>query len=275
MTSTDIAVIDGSELAALAAQAGASAGYTGIPLLRVNMNEVDDQDRELKKGTFVLPDEDGENVYAKTATIRPLTNLFRMREVDPETKKLVGRTVLVKSFREEMIDTKGSVRLGKPSGAVFKELSAERQAKYENIKTERVVYAIAELTGVTASGEERTIGPIGVQMILKGANFMGFEDEVVKKLPKQRNLFDYQITLSTEGKTNGSLRYFIIKYAFDPSSPLPTDVQTFNSLKSVLGLIDEENASVRAKYDAALRGNQEDTDADEFHNDSMDDDIPF
>lgn len=275
MTSTDVAVIDGSELAALAAAVGASTNDTRIPTLKANMSELDDQGRELKKGTFVIQDKDGENVYGKTATIRPLSNLYRYIQYDDAAKKMVGRTILAKSFREEFIDTKGTVRCGKPPGAIFKNLPDDKKKLYDDITTERVVYAIATMSGVTADGQEREIGPIGVQMSLKGANFMPFEEQVVKKIPKGRNIFDYELKLTTKSEINGTLRYFIIQFGIDLSNPLPMDQDTLRSLRGIAELIEQENASVRAKYDAALRGNQEDTDADEFHNDSMDDDIPF
>lgn len=255
---SDIVVFSAEQERQLAAALGAGqqqGGGNRIPVLKVNADDEDDSGRPLPKGSFFISDQEV-TVYGKTVRIRPLAEMFQYQDYNAVEKKVVNKTVLVPSFRDELIDEKGGVRCGKPASKVLKE-NPDLAEKYKSITCYRMVYCLVSYDGETVTGEKVTVENVPALLRLKGANFSPFEDEFRKRLPKGQNLWNFWATVSATRKKNGSVTYYVM--GFDPNigNPVQLDTPTFESIKALKDMIDADNERVRQKHMGALRGRQE------------------
>jgi hypothetical protein len=258
----ELVTMDAARQRELNAILGASSdeGPTRLSILKVNSKRKDADGKKIPEGHFVLTGMD-DPVYAEKVKIRPLSHTFQWMHFDSEAKKLVNKTLIVPNFRVEPIDMKGTLRCGKPASKVFRELSKDDQKKYEDIKCYRQVRCLVTYTGKTADGVEVTVENHPAVLMLKGSNFSPFEDEVIKRLPQGRNLYDYWVDLSTTEHENGSVTYFVIKFEPDLGNPVPLDKPTMDSMYVIADMISEENAGVKRKHQESMYNRNRDDDA--------------
>ena len=249
----ELVTMDAAKQRELNAILGASSdeGPTRLSILKVNSKRRDDQGRKIEEGKFLVTGMD-EPVYADTVMIRPLSHTFQWMHFDSEAKKLVNKTLIVPNFRVEPIDMKGTLRCGKPPSKVFRELTKDDQKRYEDIKCYRQVRCLVSYTGKTADGDEVTIENHPAILILKGSNFSPFEDEVIKRLPQGRNLYDYWVKLTTTEHENGSVTYFVIHFEPDFGAPVPLDKPTMDSMYVIADMIAEENAQIKRRHQESM-----------------------
>jgi hypothetical protein len=135
------------------------------------------------------------------------------------------------------------------------------------------VRALVSYTGKTLEGKEVIYKDQPVILMLKGSNFMPFEDEFIKAIPKGRALWDFQAKVSTKRHKNGSVVWFTFHFAPDLKNPLGLDEQLLESIKAVRDAIRSENKRVDAAYEAALRNVGLDQAALDAIEGSLDDDL--
>ena len=129
MSSTDLTTLDPARVAALAARVGADPSAnrgTRVPQLKINMDDEDANKNVLPRGHMFITGQE-EPVYAKSVNIRPLMQHFQYLHYDQAANKMVGRTIEVTSFSQELYDSLGGVRLGKPPSKVMKTLPEDVQ----------------------------------------------------------------------------------------------------------------------------------------------------
>lgn len=277
---TELAVIDPAEARKLAAilgtssdvhNAGGQDSSNRLPLLKINLDDEDEEGNSLPRGQFMVTGQD-EPVFAKSVSIRPLSMMFQWLDYSAEENKTVNRTIIIPSLRMEARDEKGTFRCGKPPSKVLRE-DAELAAKYKSITCFRYVHCLVSYEGTTASGEKATVENLPALFRLKGANFSPFEDQVVSKLPKGRNLHDYNINVTASRKKNGSVVYYVFDFDVDFSEVLPLDQQTYDSMVHVAEMIKSENSRVEEKHKEALRARQSDDDAIDAIASELEDDL--
>lgn len=255
----ELVTIDAAKQRELNALLGANndSNNDRLAVLKVNSKRKDASGRKIAEGTFVLTGMD-EPVYAETVMIRPLAHNFQWLQFDSEALKLTNKTIIVPNFRMDPIDMKGGLRCGKPPSKVLREMSKEDQKRYADIKCYRQVRCLVTYTGKTADGTEVTVENKPALLALKGANFSPFEDQVMKRLPAGRNIYDYWVKLSTTEHENGSVVYFVIKFEPDFGNPVPLDNTTMETMYVIADMISAENSTVKKKHQDALYDRQSD-----------------
>lgn len=253
----ELVLADQAEQARLAAILGASkdTSSTGdrMPLLKVNTKRRDADGNKIPEGAFVVTGVD-EPVYAESVNVRVLSQMFQWLHFDSEEKRLVNKTILIPNFRVEPIDMGGGLRCGKPASKVYREMTKAEQKQFDDITCYRQLRLLVSYTGKTAAGKEVTVENQPAILMLKGSNFSPFEDEVVKRIPSGRNLYDFWIKLSTSEHENGSVTYYVIHFDPDLAQPVPLDRTTLDTMYHIVDLIEGENRRVREAHDKALRG---------------------
>lgn len=252
---SELAVIDAAKERALSAMLGLGGDAdtsTNLPLLKINLEDEDDMGSPLPKGKFIITNQE-DTVYADKVRIRPLSQMFQWVHYDPDQNKSVNRTLIIPNFRSEARDEKGGVKCGKPASKVLKE-NPELAKQYKNITCFRLVHCLVSYVGKTASGEQLTVENVPTLLRLKGANFSGFEEQVVDKLPKGKKLYDFWVEVSASKKKNGSVTYYVYDYAVDLSNPVALDQPTYDTMLHIVEIVKAENARVQTKYDQAIRG---------------------
>ena len=254
MTGTELATMDSAEIKRMQELMGVTSGDGGggTPLLKINSLDEDDNGKELPKGTFFL--NKSPIAYAKEVTIRVLGVHYQYMEYDPDANKLVNRTIIVPNMQQEMLDEKGTTRCGMPMGK--SKMDPDMKERFKNVTAFRQLRGIVSYTGKDADGNEVTYENEPFLMSLKGSNFMPFEDEVMKKLPYGRAVWDYNISVSLERHKNGSVIYYTAKFDPDFREPLPFSQQVAESINEIASQIRSQNAKVRDKHEAAIRERQ-------------------
>jgi hypothetical protein len=254
---SELAIVDKAQERELAMMlgndaAGNSGGGSRMPILKLNHDDEDDAGNPLKKGTFVLKRGDDEpNIYADKATIRPLINMYNWSHY-VEGEGTVCKTITIPNFKMEPIDSNGGVRCGKPVSKVLKEMSKTEQNQYKDITCFRQLRCLVDIEGKTSDGEKATATNVPAIMFLKGANFLPFENEFTKVIPKSANLYDYKAELTTERLKNGGVTYFVIHFEPKMNDKLALDVDTYDTIKHMFTLIKEENERITEQYKKAV-----------------------
>ena len=251
---SELVTIDASKERALAAALGLATEQRTelLPLLKINLEDEDDEGNTLPRGKFMVTGQD-KTVYADKVRIRPLSQMFQWLHYDPSENRVANKTIIVPRLNYEARDQKGGLKCGKPASKVLK-ADPELAKKYKDITCFRLVHCLVSYEGVDAQGKKATVENVPALLRLKGANFSAFEEEVVDKLPKGKKLYDYWVELSATKKKNGSVVYYVYSYEVDLGNPAPLDQLTYDTMLHIVDMIKEENAKINAKYEAAVRG---------------------
>lgn len=242
-----------SEERALAALLGATTEATErtlLPILKINLDDEDDAGNALKKGQFMLTNQD-QTVYADKVTIRPLSQMFQWVNYDPEQSKVVNKTIIVPRLNMEARDEKGGVRCGKPASKVLKE-NPDLAKKFKSITCFRYVHCLVNYTGKTAEGKEAVVENVPALLRLKGVNFSPFEEQVVDRLPKGKKLWDFNVEVSAARKKNGSVVYYTLSFEPDLGNPIGMDQVTLDTMHYIVNMIKEENERIESKHRNAV-----------------------
>jgi len=274
---TTVSKSEQNELAAAMGMGGTTNASSGDRLaeLKINYMEENDQGQDLPRGQFYIKGSEDEPVYAKSVNFRPLSQLFQWLHYDAEENKLVNKTLMIPMLFQESRDMKGTVRCGKPASKVLKEMTKEEQSRYKDIKCFRQVRGLVSYEGKNASGDKVTIENQPVVLMLKGSNFNPFEDEFLKKLPRGRQMHEYNVKIGTT-KTRGDAGnvWWVMKYEADITNTLGMDDQVFETVKVMHDMVKRENETIQSAHDKALRNDQLSDDAiGAIINTSLDDDL--
>lgn len=265
--SNEVSILSSEKEAAIAAMLGASQEQASdnegsndfLPVLKLNWEDEDDEGNELRKGTFFIAGK-GDKVYAKSVKIRPLSNMFQWLDYDVEEQQVVNRTVMINSMRQEAPDERGTVRCGKPTSKILS-ADPELKEKYKSITCFRNVHCLVSYEGTTASGAKTTVENVPAVLRLKGANFMPFDEEVVRALPHNGKLYNYACDVTTERKKNGGVTYFVMHFKPDIANPLALDEPTVDTISHILKMVEGENKTIMERHKNSLMDRQTDIDA--------------
>ena len=276
----EIAVIDKASELELARMLGTNNSNDNdrVPRIKYCMDRKDNQGRSLADFymNMYLENQD-DPIYSDSISIRVLSQKFQWLEYDPEKEITRNKTILVNRLLDEARDQLGSVRCGKPVSKVLRAMPEDEQKKFQNIKCQRQLRCLVSYTGKTADGESHSVENIPALFVLRGSNFMGFEDEVIKKMPRSRNFYEFNIEVSYEEMKTGTVYYPV--YHFNPNlaNLIPLDEETVETMQVFAEQIKQENDQIeRAHRNAMEKRNLNDDAADAIDGvayESLDDDL--
>lgn len=249
----DLTVIDPAEQQKLMEMMGMSTGGSEqsdrLPMIKINTDDEDENGNELPRGTMYLRGMDP-SVYAKEVKIRVLGMHYQYIEYDPDQNKTVCRTTINKSFNQDFLDTRGTTKCGmtKPKS----KMEAYEKERFKNVTCFRQLRGLVSYEGVDAKGNTVSVENQPMIMLLKGSNFMPFDEEVVKKLPRGSAVWDYWLNVSLERKKNGSVTYYVMHYDFDASAVNSFDSDTAATVRRFAEMVEDENSKIISSHKKAL-----------------------
>ncbi len=276
----EIAVIDKASELELARMLGTNNSNDNdrVPRIKYCMDRKDNQGRSLADFymNMYLENQD-DPIYSDSISIRVLSQKFQWLEYDPEKETTRNKTILVNRLSDEARDQLGSVRCGKPVSKVLRAMPEDEQKKFQNIKCQRQLRCLVSYTGKTADGESHSVENIPALFVLRGSNFMGFEDEVIKKMPRSRNFYEFNIEVSYEEMKTGTVYYPVYHFNPDLANLIPLDEETVETMQVFAEQIKQENDQIeRAHRNAMEKRNLSDDAADAIEGvayESLDDDL--
>ena len=275
---TNLTTSNGMSIDQLAAELGAvQAANSGtnasrLPELKINSQVDDENGNTLPRGDFYIKGLE-KVAYAKSVTFRPLAHGYQYLHYDTQQNKLAAKSRIIANFGEEARDTNGTIRCGKPISAVLREMPPEKREKFKDITCFRQVRGLVSFTGTTVDGETVEYTNQPVILMLKGSNFSPFEDEFMKKIPRNRNIWDFQTTITSKRNKNGSVIWYTFHFDPDLKNPLGLDQDVVDSISAIADAIRAENLRVDKAYKAALANEKLDRAAIEAIEDALESDL--
>lgn len=275
----DNVTLDPASIAALAQEMGANAANNSggknasrLPEMKINSQVDDENGNPLPRGQFFIKGLE-QVAYAETVTFRPLHNGFQYLHWDTQLNKLASKSKIINNFGEEARDTGGTVRCGKPVSSTLRDMPEDQRQKYADITCFRQVRGLVSYTGKTVDGAEVVYKDQPVILMLKGTNFQPFDEEFLKAIPRDRNIWDYQASLSSKRHKNGSVTWFTFHFKPDLKNPLGLTQDVLESITAIRDSLRSENKRVDAAYEAALRNEKLDQSAIDAIEGSLDTDL--
>tara|TARA_X000001036_G_scaffold251314_1_gene234015 strand:- start:1367 stop:2200 length:834 start_codon:yes stop_codon:yes gene_type:complete len=229
-----------------------------FPILKVNYSKIDKNNNKVTKGVFTINHPDG-NLYAESVWFRPLLQTFKWQNYDFDNNEMIVETIEVRNiFTEEPIDSKGTLRCGKPTAKLMTEKDKE---KFKNVSFSRIVRGLIKAEMKDAKGKTHSIENLPVVMFLKGSNRDGIENEYFRKLPSGEHMRDHWVNMKIEERSNGSVDYYVIHYVADMDERLVMNQPTVETIQVITNQIEEKNKAIRDQYTEALRNNNLDNSA--------------
>ena len=248
MSSTELSAVDQNELnAMLAVLQGAGPQASSDDTIKIPFLKVQYDPDLPQRGGFAINLGDT-TAYMKggNVKIRCLAQHYQYRETDPETYKIVNKSILMDDMRKrEPIDMKGGVRCGRPDAKSLSQLDDDTQRMWrKKVKGYRILRGIASGTGEDANGNPVEIDNQPFQMYLTGMNFMPFSKQVESYLQGNRkNLHDVWVELNTrkDGKA------FIIDFEVAKDNAV-MDTDTIETMRVYVDMAKQENDRVKSAY---------------------------
>jgi hypothetical protein len=239
----------------LLALTGQSSGpkFTDFPRLSMNRDGVDEQERQLPVGHFVVS-QGGVAVYGKPVSFRPFINAYQYAIYNSDEKKYTNRSVIIKSFSEEALDEQGGIACGKIPAKKREGLTEKQLAEQKLIKCYRILYGLVTFDGVTADGDKVNVDNVAVKMRLSGDNFMPVQETLDKLSKAKIPMLTTNLNVTTERQVNGATKWYRAIFKADLKSPQITlqDVD-WDFLRSFQDSIERENGFIVEKYKAAKK----------------------
>ena len=132
---------------------------------------------------------------------------------------------------------------------------------------------LVSYTGKTVDGAEVVYKDQSVILMLKVTNFQPFDEEFLKAIPRDRNIWDYQPSLSSKRQKNGSVTWFTFHFKPDLKNPLGLTQGVLESITAIRDSLRSENKRVDAAYEASLLNEKLDQSAIDVVEGSLDSDL--
>lgn len=250
---------DGFSIAELSEELGTAAPVKGpsIPTLKINSAGEDAQGVQIPLGAFFL-NSGGERVYAKdNVKFRAFSNHIQYQHWGD--RKLINKSLLVVNQRQEARDQLGGVMCGVPTYEESIAMTPDQRKELDGRDRYRIVRGLISYTGKTAAGKEVTIENQPVVLSLKRKNYGPFYHDVIKKMPTDSNLWDFECILDTEKfKTDKGAVYYVMRFKPQLDNMLMMDQVIYDSLLAVKELVNSENSRIEDSYKQAHMGKAED-----------------
>ena len=273
MTSQNLIVADGFNLADLAAEMGATAeeqtSGARLPLLKTNRRIKDENKKSLPLGAFYLTGQDKiayavSEVGKPIVKFRPLSHHFQYTHYDAEKDKFVSKSRQIASFTEEARSTNGMLRCGKPDGKTMRTLTSEERTKYKAIKNTRLIRGLVSYTGETAEGEKVTYTNEPCLIKLTGQNnfassdkgvYARFDAQVRDLIPRGYEMWNFDLDIHADEHTSddGSMFWHTFEWTLNPKDPQAMTQDVYDSVVHIAETIRKENAEVDAAYFDAVK----------------------
>jgi len=253
---------------------GGRSSIVKVPELKINARSKDKVTKKpIPEGSFYLHNAE-KTAYAESVTFRPLCShiqYFHWEEVDGK-RKLINKSVPIINNDQDANDQLGGIACGMPSWEDRKLLEPTEQKRWRDMH-HRVTRGLVSYTGKTVDGEEVVYENEPVIMFHKNSNYSGFWNQYMKRLPRGKNLYEYEATLTSEYQENGSVTWYTFKYDVDLGNQIPLTMPVYQTMEVFFNSIKAEKAEIMDSYFKSIKKGSVDSAAIKALGKSLDDDF--
>jgi len=194
-------------------------GNIGLPELKLNQDaeyypggDLTQDPVSIPRGHYKLRIRDANDVpvevYAKSATFRPLLHGFRYAAYNNEDNEYVNESSIFKGWNDVVFDKQGNEHR---AGEYKKKVAGA----FPTTKCSHVCFGTVSMDAVDADGNKHSVKDVSCMYCPKGSNFMSF-DEALKGVTSTGKLFfNHTWTLTSHREQNGSNIYYASDYKLD------------------------------------------------------------
>jgi len=227
-----------------------------LPRLMINRNPEDDEGNRLPIGSFsIYHSEAGEVIYGKPVTFRPFISAMQYMEYSAEEEAYLSRSIIIKNWKDEAIDTVGGVRCGKVPFKDRVNLTSEELADQRPKKCYRLVYGQVSFIGKTASGADYEVKDYPVLWRVTGTQFNPVGNALKSISQRKKLMFNCLLNLETEKKKAGANVFYIAKIGVNADAGVKLTKSDEDTLRNFQEVIEGENAEVFELYKQAKKSN--------------------
>lgn len=223
----------------------------GLPSLRVNYDDEDQDGNKIPRGSWTVYGEDGQ-VFADSVLFRPILTTIQYNHYDSDEGKTRATSIHGSGFDSEFQDSAGGFKCGKLSKQQFKELTEAEQAIQKDIKCSKVFFGLVTVAGVNTKGKKSKVADLPCVFYARGTHFMPMADYVEKLHRTNTPMRSVQISMDLNRQKNGGVTYWEVN---------PTTKQDGLELSAAingvygefLATIKAENESIMSKWTTAQK----------------------
>jgi hypothetical protein len=224
-----------------------SSGGNTLPRLSINKDAEDDDGNTIPSGVYTIYNPESESrVYGTKegkTLFRPFINSYQYMEYDPEKNNYPHSSIIFKSWKDEPLDTKGTLRCGKVIGKDKDRLSDVEIELQKNIKCYRLIYGLLTMDATTAEGEPVEVKNVPVLWRVSGTSFKPVGDIIQSIKNRGKLMQNIHLRMGGKRQKNGSTVWYtpILNVEDKEIAFSKQDLQTMEMFSQ---LIDDENKKV-------------------------------
>ncbi len=236
--------ISPQELAILTGQTQERDG-NGLPTLRVNYEDQDDDGNKIPRGEWVAYRPDGVKVFSPIAKFRPILSVFQYNHYDADKQELVSKSVYFRTFKDEVPDTAGGFRCGKVKKKDFDKMPPAEQEIQKKIKLSRVLFGSLSLQGVDQKGAAQEIVDMPCMFYARGSHYMPMTNFIeALKVPMQQ----VEVEMALNRVKNGGVVYWEVVPSYNREVVLPITKDTLDLLRQFGDTVGAENDQILTQH---------------------------
>ena len=217
--------------------------------LQINRDAEDDEGNRLPTGHYqIYHPELEQNIYGESVEFRPFYTAYQYMAYNPTEKKYTSRSVIFRNWKEDIIDTSGGTRCGKLPESQKANLTSAELELQKQIKCYKMTYGTVSFKGKNAKGEDVDIQNFPVLWRNTGTNYNIVNEAFTGLTNLGKPMFKYTLTLGTERRKAGAIRFFVTTYKINKDKELSFSTDDEKTLESFLTIINSENKSVSTQH---------------------------
>lgn len=229
--------------------------------LQINRDAEDDEGNRLPTGHYqIYHPELEQNIYGESVEFRPFYTAYQYMAYNPAEKKYTSRSIIFRNWKEDILDTSGGTRCGKLPEAQKANLTPAELELQKQIKCYKMTYGTVSFKGKNAKGEDVDIENFPVLWRNTGTNYNIVNEAFTGLTNLGKPMFKYTLTLGTERRKAGAVRFFVSTYKINKDKELSFSTDDEKTLESFLTLINSENKSVSTQHGKATTQAESDGD---------------
>lgn len=245
----NIDTLDTAALMRMTGQTMSGQSGVGVPSLRVNYDDEDQDGNEIPRGSWTVYTDKGQ-VFAKSVMFRIMLATIQYNHYDADEQKNVSTSVHVQGFDGEIPDSIGGFKCGKVSKKQLAELSEAEQKVQKSIKCAKVLFGLVSLSGTNTKGEEVEINNLPCVFYARGTHFMPMSDYIADLERHNTPMLTVTINLDLDRKKNGGVTFWEVNPSTEEKD-VPVTKDDHTVYEAFVQTVKAENDEIMAKWKAS------------------------
>ena len=269
------------EIRVLTGQASEGPSGIGLPSLRVNYQDVDDNENALPRGMWSVSTPETGQIFAKEVDFRIYFATLQYAHFDADAGKHISSSIHFRSFKDDAPDSAGGNKCGKVSMKQLEELDEGEKKIQKAIKLSKVLFGTVTMTGKDVRNKEHTIENLPCVFYARGTHFMPMANYLEDLQKNNVVMFDVYTKMALKTIKDKTITYWeVVPSVGDSCTFGKDDMDLIHKFAETAkaeseSILVEHDKARKALEKAQSKGKPRDVLAEVLGDDDLDDEIPF